>query len=248
MSSIKNSKRGVANRALIFMLIGLFLMFGPINLGWIDGMNGGFALSALGFLITLAFFITWIFYHKLARRQDAILSGKNLVVHWKYSKEEWLKYAEAEHETDSKGKRILFFIISGFAIFFGILFAIIDPENGIYVLFVMLGLILIIGITAFLSIRIAYKRNKKYIGEAIITKDGIYMNKQLHVWGILSSKLETVVLITEESPPVIAFSYSAKSTKGDNSYSVRVPVPEGQEPAALHIVEMFNNEVLKNKH
>lgn len=247
MSSIKNSKRGVANRALIFMVVGLFLMFGPINLGWIDGMNGGFALSIAGFLITLVFFITWIFFHKLARRQDAIISGKNLIVHWKYPVEEWLKYTEKEHTTDSKGKKTLFFIIAGFALFFGILFAIIDPENGIYVLYVMLGLILIIGITAFLSIRIAYNRNKNNSGEAIISKDGIYINKQLHVWGILSSSLENVILISDISPPVIEFSYTAKSARVDNFYSVRVPIPKGQESAAIHIVEVFNNDVIKNK-
>jgi hypothetical protein len=245
MASIKNSKRRVANRALIFMAIGLFLMFGPINLGWIDGMNGGFALSALGFMIALTFFITWIFYHKLARRQDTILSGKNLVVHWKYSLEEWEKYTENEHTSDSKGKKVLFFIISGFALFFGILFTILDPENGIYVLYVMLGLILIIGITAFLSIRITHNRNKKYLGEAIISRDGIYLNKQLHVWGIISSHLDSVVLISDEEPLEIEFSYSTYGYKNNNSYSVRVPVPKGQESMALHVIEVFNNEVLK---
>ena len=81
MSAIKNTKRRTANRALIFIAIGLFMMFGPMNLGWIRGIDGGFALAVFGLMFAIIFFITWIIYLKLARRQDSIVSGKNLVVH-----------------------------------------------------------------------------------------------------------------------------------------------------------------------
>jgi MFS family permease len=245
MPSVRNSKRRTANRSLIFLLLGLFMMFGPINLGWIGGMEGGFAIAAFGFIIAIAGFVSWIIFLKLARSQDAILSGKNLVVQWKYEQEEWAKYTENEHKSDRQGKKILFYIISGFALFFGILFFILDPENGIYVLYVMLGLIAVIGLTAFLSIRYSYRQNKKQVGEAIISRDGVYLNKQLHAWNIITSRLDKVILISDEQPPVIEFSYSTSGYKNNNAYSVRVPVPKGQEAAAIYIVELFNNEILK---
>ncbi len=245
MSSIKNKKRRTANRSLIFLLLGLFMMFGPINLGWVDGMGGGFALAVFGLLIAVTGFVSWIIFLKLARRQDAILSGKNLIVHWKYQLEEWQKYTENEYKTDRRGKKILFFIVAAFALFFGVLFFILDPENGIYVLFVMLGLIAIIGLTAILSTRFSYQQNKKYLGEAIISKDGVYLNKQLHVWNIISSHLDSVELISEEDPPEIEFTYSTSGYRNNNTYSARVPVPKGQEAMALHVVEVFNNEVIK---
>jgi MFS family permease len=244
MPAIKNNKKRIANRSVIFMLIGLFMMFGPINFGWIGGMEGGFAIGAFGFMIAVAGFVSWLLFLKLARSQDAILSGKNLVVHWKYEQEEWTKYTENEHKTDRQGKKILFFIISGFALFFGILFFVLDPENGIFVLYVMLGLIAVIGLTAFLSIRYSYRHNKKHLGEAIISRDGVYLNKQLYAWNIVTSRLDKVILISDEQPPVIEFSYSTSGYKNNNAYSVRVPVPKGQEAAAIHLVELFNNEIL----
>jgi len=245
MSAIKNTKRRTANRALIFIAIGLFMMFGPMNLGWIRGIDGGFALAVFGLMFAIIFFITWIIYLKLARRQDSIVSGKNLVVHWKYTLEEWQKYTENEHKTDAQGKKFLFYLISIIALIVGIIFIIIDPKSGIFVMLVMLGVILIIALTAFLSVRYTYHQNKKHLGEAFISKDGVFLNKQLHVWGIISTHLDSVVLFSDTIPPEIEFSYTERMSNTKNSHSVRVPIPKGQEVAAIHVVEVFNNEVIK---
>lgn len=215
-------------------------MFGPIGLGWMDGFGGGFALAAFGLLIMIAGITTAILFFRLAKRYDRILSDKNPLARWTYSDAEWRAFTEADDKIDRKSRWILVGIISAFAIFFGILFAIIDPGAGIYVLFVMLGLIALVSLTAFITSQQNYRHNVRHKGEALIVSDGIILNGQLHAWNVIGNRLERADYM-EEAPPMIEFEYSAVSRNGRDSYTVRVPVPSGQEKSARDIVQFFKD-------
>ena len=235
-----NPQKKVAIWALVAALIGLFLMLGPVGFGWMDGFGGGFALAAFGLLIMIAGLTTAVLFFRLAKRYDRILSDKNPLARWTYSDAEWRAFTEADYKIDRKNRWILAGIISAFAIFFGILFAIIDPEAGIYVLFVMLGLIVLVSITAFLTSQQNYRRNVRHKGETLIASDGLILNGQLHAWNVVGSKLERVDYM-EGTPSMIEFEYSAVSRNGRDSYTVRVPIPAGQEKSARDIVQFFND-------
>jgi hypothetical protein len=235
-----NPQKKVAIWALVAALIGLFLMFGPVGFGWMDGFGGGFALAAFGLLIMIAGITTAVLFFRLAKSYDRILSNKNLLARWTYSDAEWKAFTEADYKIDRKNRWMLVGIISAFAIFFGILFAIMDREAGIYVLFVMLGLIVLVSITAFLTSQQNYRRNVRHKGETLIASDGIILNGQLHAWNVIGSKLDRVDYM-EETPPMIEFEYSAVSRSGRDSYTVRVPVPSGQGNSARDIVQFFND-------
>jgi len=235
-----NPQKKVAIWALVAAFIGLFLMFGPVGFGWMDGFGGGFALAAFGLLILIAGITTAVLFFRLAKRYDRILSDKNPLARWTYSDAEWRAFTEADYKIDRKNRWILVGIISAFAIFFGILFAIIDPEAGIYVLFVMLGLIVLVSLTAFITSQQNYRHNVRHKGEALIVSDGLILNGQLHAWNVIGSKLERVDYM-EETPPMIQFEYSAVSRNGCDSYTVRVPIPSGQEKSARDIVQFFKD-------
>ena len=235
-----NPQKKVAIWALVAAFIGLFLMFGPVGFGWMDGFGGGFALAAFGLLIMIAGITTAVLFFRLAKSYDRILSNKNLLARWTYSDAEWREFTEADYKIDRKNRWILVGIISAFAIFFGVLFAIMDPEAGIYVLFVMLGLIVLVSITAFLTSQQNYRRNVRHKGETLIASDGLIFNGQLHAWNVIGSRLERVDYM-EERPPMIEFEYSAVSRSGRDSYTVRVPIPAGQEKSARDIVQFFND-------
>lgn len=233
-----NPQRRIARRALVAAGVGLFLMFAPVGFGWIDGFEGGFALATFGMLIMIGGIVTAIIFFRLARRYDQILSDKALLAHWTYSDAEWRAYTEAEHKTDTQDRWTLVAIISAFALFFGVLFAIFAPEGGVYVLFTMLGLIALVSLTAFLTSRQNYRRNVQHKGETLISSQGILLNGQLHAWNVIGSRLERVDSV-DGTPPVVEFEYSAPSRSGRDSYTVRVPVPSGEEASAHDIVEFF---------
>ncbi len=62
-----------------------------------------------------------------------------------------------------------------------ILFA-MYPHDALLDICIILGIIAIIGLTAFLSIQSPYRWNKKHLGEVYIAKDGAYLNRRLHIW------------------------------------------------------------------
>ncbi|MFA5374447.1 MAG: hypothetical protein WC455_01630 [Dehalococcoidia bacterium] len=237
-----NPQKKVAIWALIAAFIGLFLMFGPVGFGWMDGFGGGFALAAFGLLIMIAGITTAVLFFRLAKRYDLILSDKNPLARWTYSDAEWRAFTEADYKIDRKNRWILVGIISAFAIFFGILFAIMDRDAGIYVLFVMLALIVLVSITAFLTSQQNYRRNIRHKGETLIASDGLILNGQLHAWNVIGSRLERVDYM-EEAPPMIEFEYSAVSRSGRDSYTVRVPIPSDQEKGARDIVQFFRDSL-----
>jgi len=235
-------QRRTVRRALLVSCIGLFLMFAPMGLGWIDGLEGGFALAMFGLLVMLTGIITAIIFHRLARRYEQIVSDKEPLARWTYTDAQWRAYTEAEHVADTRDRWTLVAIISAFALFFGVLFAVFAPEGGVYVLLTMLGLIGIVSLTAFITSRQNYRRNVLHKGETIIAGDGLILNGQLHAWNVIGSRLERVDYV-DATVPLVEFEYSAPSRNGRDSYTVRVPVPSGEEKNARDIVRFFESAV-----
>ena len=233
-----NPKRKVARWSWLITGLGLFLILGPMNLGWVEGMHGGFALAMGGLLVVTAGLTVFFLYRKLARQWDSILSGRDILVHWTYSSELWQDYTERDYREDKRNKMTLFYIIAAFAAFFGLLFFLFDREAGFIVLLMMIGLIVLIRLTAYLSARYTYRQNRAAKGEAFITPTAVLLNKQLHTWRGLGSTLEGVRLLPGRLP-LVEFSYTAPSGRALASYSVRVPVPPGQEREAQRVLEYF---------
>ena len=200
----------------------------------VDGMSGGYALLFLFGFVSLTFFITAFFYRKLGKEQENLLSGE-VLVHWRYSDEFWKQYAEDEYRRDKGFKKVLFFIVAGWAILFAILFPLFDPESGIFVTYSLGILVLIISITAYLSVLIPYRRNVSQKGEAIISRTGVYLNGQMHSWNVAGLKLDGVTFVDSGNPHYIEFVYSGELS----GYPVRVPVPIGEDEKARNIVAEF---------
>jgi hypothetical protein len=70
----------------------------------------------------------------------------------------------------------------------------------------------------------------------------VYLNRKLHAWGLFGSGLASVVLDNIRGINVLVFVYSA-ITYPPQLYTVRVPVPNGQEETAKAIVQQFNLKI-----
>lgn len=200
--------------------------------------DAAYALAFVSFIMFITAIIVAVIYGSRARALDRLRAGEGLLAHWTYQPDEWLQYAETEYRTEKHYKKILLLIISGFALVVGIGATIADQESGIGVLVVMLAVIVILSFTAWFTSWYNHRQNLEYPGEAYISKDGIYLNKQLHLWNQMLAYLGSVEYV-EETPPLLVFAYFAPTRVGLEGREVRVPVPRGQEAKAREILEQF---------
>lgn len=229
-------KKKSRSKTLLWIAILSFVaVFLPVNVFGMDGMNGGFALSVGFGFISLVFFISAWVYARLDKEYNRIARGENVIARWQYTDEEWQAYTMLDYNQDKAGKKGLFYMIAGFCLFFGILFPILDHENGIYVTYVMLGLIAIIALTAWLSVRSQHHRNLNIKGEAIITQKSVILNGKLHTWAVLGNRLEQLKLVENTFPRVMEIEYSYPNRGQRGTATVRIPVPQGKEKEAEEV-------------
>lgn len=220
-------------------LLGLLMIIFPLA-GYVDIMEGGGALIMVGLLFFLTSIPVAVMFKNRAKLLDSFAEGRDMLVHWRYTPGLWSEYTEEETIRDARRKKILFLTIAGFAIFFGALFLIMDPEGGGPATFlIMLGLVVIIGITALISIRVAARRNREGNAEVYISPDGLYFNRVLHSWVHIGTQLESVRIVSARVP-FIEFVYSYPTRAGLQYENVNVPIPQGEMPAAQNLVAFFN--------
>ena len=82
--------------------------------------------------------------------------------------------------------------------------------------------------------------NKKYLGEAYITPDGVYLNRQLYLFRGWGASLEDVSYNEDEK--FLAFRYSTPNRNGRSDYTLRIPVPAGKEQEARQVLASFQKE------
>jgi hypothetical protein len=217
-----------------------------------DEWDWDFAISALSFFLALTGIIATIIYAKRASQLEGMFKGDNLLAHWTYTQDEWRQYTETEYQTQKKRNWSLFYKVAGIALFFGIVFFVFDlgivffvfdRQGGLWVLVSMLAPIAFIALFPFVAWFAPwynYRQNKKYLGEAYIVPDAVYLNRQFHTWKGLGAKLESVILVEQKSQQVLAFTYSIPTRIGRREWTVRVPVPKEQRESAEKLAERFN--------
>ena len=242
---IKNRPRRMAFIWIGIAFLGLIIIIIPGIIG-MDGFEGGYALSVGGVLVTLTALIAAFLYFKLARSVDSIIRNENVLAHWKYTTEEWQGYTEKEHKEDSAGKWGLFLLIAVIAVVVGIILAIIIGEDFMILALIILGIIAVAGLAAFFSTIGAYRYNKKHHGEALFTPDGVYFNQQMHTWKGLGNSLESISFEEDSSGCFrISIEYSVLAAYKRNYFTIRIPVPRGEEATAKMIVNKIGQTHLK---
>ncbi len=236
MNLKNNPTRRTAMIWTAIMATGIFLIFFPGIIG-MDGFNGGFALALGGGFVAILGLIAAIIYFRLAGRLDRITRKEEVLAHWTYSPEDWKAYAEEEHKEDAADKKGVFIMVMIISIIVGIVFWLVVRDNPLLIAGIILGIIAVTGIAAFTSSWTTYLNNKRHHGEAFIHLDGVYLNRQLHIWKGIGTRLEEVVYEDDgTSLPLIKFDYSAPGRNERYYYTARVPVPPGEEENAKRII------------
>lgn len=217
------------------------MIFIPETIG-LDGFEGGFAISFISLVIAITSAIVGVMFYGWAAKVSRIQRGEGILAHWVYTSEFWACYSEKEYQEEKSEKKGLFLIVTAFALFFGILFWVLDEEAGFFVFLVMLGLI---GLCLFawqFSAWNTYRSNRADgLKEVFITDEAVFMNSKLVTWKTAFTRLDEVEFDYKRRVPVLVFRYTQWSGRaGPQSYTTRVPVPVGEEPTASYIVEQLN--------
>jgi len=220
--------------------IGILMIFGPGFAG-IDGFDGGYAISFTGLFITILGLLVAGFYYQQANILDKILRGEGLLAHWTFDDQMWQEYTRKEYVEEISEKKGLFLVVSVFALFFGFLFWFLDNEAGFVVFLVMLGLIGLVGFTWRFSAWYMRKQNIEGVKEAYIARSGVYINQRLYTWRLFSAKLLGIEIKNYKALSVLKFRYTAFTVPGPQTYTIRVPIPIGQEETAKTIVLQLNS-------
>lgn len=236
----ENPTRRTAQIWIGITLLAIFGIFAPSVFG-IDGFDGGFAISTISLVIAITAAITVVIFHRMANAVDRVLRGEDLLAHWEYSPEEWRRYTEKEYAEDRAAKKGLFILIAIISVIVGTGFVIFVPDSLAITAIMIASLIILIGAVAFISARYEHYRNVKSHGEAFITRTSVYLNRRIHLWKGIGTRFEGAELrAAGRRPAVLAIEYSAFARHGRNYYTIRIPVPVGQEETAKHVL----NEII----
>jgi hypothetical protein len=234
-----NPPKRTAVASFVVVLFAVVMIFVPEFVG-IDGFDGGFVISFVSFFIAIVAAIVTVMYLSYAGKLNKILRGEGILAHWTYTPEYWAEYTKKEYEEEKNEKKGLFLIITGFALFFGILFWVLDTEAGFFVFLVMLGLIGIVAFAWRFSAWNNYRQNILGVKEVFITKDAIYMNKKFYTWRALFTSFNEVTQENNHGLKLLVFKYTTTNRTGPQTYKTRVPIPLGQEEQAKNAMQQIN--------
>lgn len=240
-----NIPNPVRRSAIIWWVLCVILLAGIFTPFLLDALGVEFGDWAFGLLfLCLVFGITAIIvaimYTKRTRLVSRMLRKENLLAHWTYSPSEWSAYAQKEHKENKREKRNLFLIVVAVSFIVGIILSIMHPDGWLIFLFTVLGIIMLSGGAATLAVWMRYQQNRKYQGEAYISSNAVYLNRELHVWKGYGAKLEEASYDdTKQTMPLLQIVYSSPSRSTRLYTTVRVPVPTGEEKTAKRIASVL---------
>lgn len=200
-----------------------------------DMMRWGFGIAFISLFLAISFAITSIIYASMARRLNMVFSDANILIHWEYSQEEWLRYSKEEFKKQKLEKRNIFITITAITIVVGGIFTLIHRDAWKVLSIVFAGLLLLLALIAFIIPKIKYAKDRKNINpEVYISLNGIYLAGEFHLWNFLTSKLEKVSF--DEHEMLITANYSYMTRTGVSYTDVRIPVPLSRLEEAKTIV------------
>ena len=238
----KKPKNPYVTTSIIFLvltIIFIFVIFLPSILD-MDMMRWGFGIGFISFFLVISFAITSGVLASMARRLNIIFYEDNILAHWEYNKEEWLKYSEEEFKKQKTEKWGLFIMIAVIMVLVGGIFTLTHRDAWKVLLIVFAALLFILALTVLITTRRKYTKDNKNINpEVYISRNGVYLAGDFHIWNFLTSRLEDVNL--DENKFLIIINYSYMTRTGLSHSIVRIPVPLSKREDAKDIVDKLKN-------
>lgn len=233
---IKNPQRATLFRwiytALFFFALGLhsYITFD------INSFDGLFIIVSITVVLTSLFFIRTTM--KNVKALDAAINQKKMIVHWKYTNEEWWDYLSHEEEYRSDKGRLMAIFLSAITAIIFIPFILFIPEGKFFMFMVMLGLFGLYFFMGYVFPSILFYFKRKSVGEVILLEKGVLLNKEFHTWDFPLSKF-SFAEFREEPYDHIEIVYDFFDRTGPRSYTVNVPIPGNNKDDIEKIISGF---------
>jgi hypothetical protein len=208
-------------------VVGIGVFFYPVVFT-VDSYGVAPTLFMCGIIVFSTALVSGIVFTRIASIFRAMFSGKDLLVHWTYSQEEWSRYTELEHRRNWQEKWSLFRLVAIIALVVGVGFVIFKHDAWQVMLVIIPGLIALIALVAFASVAATYRQNRKRLGEVYIGMSGAILGHSLHYWKLPGSFLHSVSYMPGDAP-YLELVYTAQSGTARGIYTARIPVPQGRE-------------------
>lgn len=226
----------------ILLVIGIFTPF-ILEAAGFEFDDWAFAVMFLCGVSALTALIMAIIYIKRARLVASMLKEQDILVHWRYSEDEWSSYVQKEYEKDKREKRNTAVLIAVISFLVFIILSVIHPDGWLIFLITILCIIALVGGVAVLSVWMRYRKNRKYHGEVYVSRSAVYINRELHVWGQFGAILEDVSYEDYgQKVPLVRITYSSPNRFGRLYTNIRIPIPRGEEETAKRIVSSLRSE------
>lgn len=235
-----NPARRTRNIWVLITLISVFGIFAPFLFG-MDGLEGGFAIAFVCFFLSVTGLVVIIMYQGRARTLDNILSGSELLIHWTYSPEVWKNYTAVAFRKDIHDKWSLYRLVMVITVVVCFFCGLVLDDAWAVMIGTFLGLGGLLAAVILLTTNYDLRQNRHHLGEAFISRKGIYLNRQLHIWEGWGGKLESAV--HNETEGLLEVTYSVPTGAVRSEFTVRVPVPPGENARARIVASELRGAV-----
>jgi hypothetical protein len=238
--AFKNQEHRVAVAWTWITLILFALCFLPSAVG-MDMMRAGFGIIFISAFATIMGLIVVFLYRSRAAKLDAMVNGKDLLVHWTVDADVWRDYVASEFVIEKSEKKALFLVTAVISVAVGVLFMVFARDGGVAVFLILMGLVAILAVVALLGPRLRYRRALRSPGEIFISPSAAYVGGALHTWTLLGAKLERVDL-ADGQPQMLEIEYSFPTRMGRDEFTLRIPVPAGRGNEAAVVAEALRKQ------
>ncbi len=214
----------------VFSFIGFFIPPLTVTATIAASLSGGLLFAAIIYSIT---------GQKLQRIAHDIINGKNLLFHWKLTREESEKAYKIQRKQFRENVTTTL-IALGIGPFILGLIGMIPAD---FIMMTGLSVVLIVFTKVFTSLYMRWedKRTQGIESEVYIASNGLVLDGLLHIWDWSGRSLNNIVLDKDEE--FITFSYYSSYKGNRNLRSVVVPVPAQKKEEARRLIEMYKADI-----
>jgi len=230
LPKIENKQAKNTRNSLIVALFFAVLMVLPYYEG--NPLSDLWGISFISLCALLTSLIMAIFYNKRSKKMKSLLNQSKLLAGWDMDHEMKDRYvSELSREIYARSKMLLW-VISGFFLFFIVLFLFILKDNWFVFLIIMGSAYLIIFIAGISAPPYYTARNKRGDGHVLVGAKYIYINGYFHNWDFPLSGLTSLQPISEPFKGIqLIYYYTVR--RSVQTQEIRVPVPDFIDSAKL---------------
>lgn len=225
LPDLENKQIKTSRIAWIVALVFAVIMILPFVEG--NVLSDIWAVAFLSFFFVISAVITAIMYQMRSNKFKKLISGEKAIAEWTLSEVDKLGFVEHQYEERKKKNKFNFRLLSILMILiFGFFIFIMDEDSRMFMVYFLLGFLLIFAFFAFYMPGYFKNKNLKGDGQIIIGKKYAYINGFFYNWDFLLSGIEDVELIDEPFHGIrLSYYYYARSTV-KNVEDLDIPAPK----------------------